>query len=283
VSSVDTTTPSFVQSAELPWVPTGTGKAFRPLRFWNGGWSELMRLEPGADVARHRHTGAVDAFVIRGTRLLASGERLGPGSYQHEPAGTIDAWGATGTQPCVVYLRIEGDIEYLDPDGTVTEMVNSATQAAEYRKWCDANDAAPQALLEAKAEPRGLATDSLAKEGSLMNPDTYAKQPEDVTRLVVERLNAGDAEGAAAFYEPNAVLAYPADQLTSGHDSIRALYQKLADAGVKFGLEAPLPTVRFENLALTSTRSADNTGVRVQVLRQQPDGSWLRVIDRPEA
>jgi hypothetical protein len=40
--------------------------------------------------------------------------------------------------------------------------------------------------------------------------------------------------------------------------------------------------VRFENLALTSTRSADNTGVRVQVLRQQSDGSWPRIIDRPE-
>jgi hypothetical protein len=35
-------------------------------------------------------------------------------------------------------------------------------------------------------------------------------------------------------------------------------------------------------LALTSTRSADNAGVRVQVLRRQPDGSWLRIIDRPE-
>jgi hypothetical protein len=56
----------------------------------------------------------------------------------------------------------------------------------------------------------------------------------------------------------------------------------LVDAGVPFGLKAPLPTVRFENLALTSTRSADNTGVRVRVLRQQPDGSWLRIIDRPE-
>jgi hypothetical protein len=51
---------------------------------------------------------------------------------------------------------------------------------------------------------------------------------------------------------------------------------------LKFGLEAPLPTVRFEDLPLTSTRSADNTGVRVQVLRRQPDGSWLRIIDRPE-
>jgi ketosteroid isomerase-like protein len=115
-----------------------------------------------------------------------------------------------------------------------------------------------------------------------MSDDMHATEPEDVTRLVTERLNAGDAAGVAALYEPQAVLAYPVDQPTSGREAIRAIYQQMVDAGVKFGLEAPLPTVRFENLALTSTRSADNAGVRVQVLRRQPDGSWLRIIDRPE-
>ncbi|MBO0837177.1 MAG: nuclear transport factor 2 family protein [Actinobacteria bacterium] len=78
------------------------------------------------------------------------------------------------------------------------------------------------------------------------------------------------------------MLAYPADKPTTGRQAIQAVYQKMVDAGAKFGLEAPLPTVRFEDLALTSTRSADNVGVRVQVLRRQPDGSWLRVMDRPE-
>ena len=33
-----------------------------------------------------------------------------------------------------------------------------------------------------------------------------AAQPEDITRLFVERANAGDAEGLAALYEPDAVL-----------------------------------------------------------------------------
>jgi uncharacterized protein (TIGR02246 family) len=107
-------------------------------------------------------------------------------------------------------------------------------------------------------------------------------QPEDVTRLVAERLNAGDAAGVAALYEPDAVLAYPADRPLTGREAIQAIYQQMVDAGVKFAIETPLPTVRFEDLALTSTRSADNTGVRVQVLRRQPDGSWLRIIDRPE-
>jgi len=111
---------------------------------------------------------------------------------------------------------------------------------------------------------------------------THASEPEDVTRLVTERLNAGDAGGVAALYEPEAVLAYPVDQPTVGRAAVQAVYQRMVDAGVKFDSEPPLPTVRFEDLAFTSTRSADKTGVRVQVLRRQPDGSWLRVIDRPE-
>jgi ketosteroid isomerase-like protein len=115
-----------------------------------------------------------------------------------------------------------------------------------------------------------------------MTGEEKAMEPEDVTRLIVERLNAGDAAGVAVLYEPAAVLAYPADQPTTGRPDIQAIYQKMIDAEVTFGTEAPLPTVRFENLALTSTRSTDGVGVRVQVLRRQPDGSWLRVIDRPE-
>jgi len=115
-----------------------------------------------------------------------------------------------------------------------------------------------------------------------MSGEAQAMQPEDVTRLVVERLNAGDAAGVAALYELRAVLAYPADRPVTGRDAIQAIYQQMIHAGMKFAIETPLPTVRFENLALTSTRSADNTGVRVQVLRRQPDGSWLRIIDRPE-
>jgi ketosteroid isomerase-like protein len=115
-----------------------------------------------------------------------------------------------------------------------------------------------------------------------MSSEARATEPEDVTRLVAERLNAGDAAGVASLYEMQAVLAYPADRPVTGREAIQAIYQQMADAGTKFAIETPLPTVRFEDLALTSTRSADNTGVRVQVLRRQPDGSWLRIIDRPE-
>ena len=51
----------------------------------------------------------------------------------------------------------------------------------------------------------------------------------------------------------------------------------------QFTLEPPLPALVFEDLALTATRAADNTGTRAQVVRRQRDGTWLRIIDRPES
>jgi ketosteroid isomerase-like protein len=110
-----------------------------------------------------------------------------------------------------------------------------------------------------------------------------AKQPEDLTRLFVERANADDADGMAALYAPDAVLAYPPGAVTVGREAIRAvLEQMLEHAPRPFPVEDPLPTVRYGDLGLTSTRSADDTGGRVQVVRREPDGTWLRIIDRPE-
>src|SRR5690348_9851901 len=114
----------------MPWIPTGPGKSFRPLRFAADGWSELMRLEPGSAVAVHRHTGDVHAFNLAGTReIFGTGERVGPGNYVYEPAGTLDGWGAVGDEPCVVYIKVAGTIEYLGDDGQVIGSVNAKPSA----------------------------------------------------------------------------------------------------------------------------------------------------------
>jgi ketosteroid isomerase-like protein len=116
-----------------------------------------------------------------------------------------------------------------------------------------------------------------------MNSSERAMKPEDLTRLFVERANAGDIDGLVALYEPDAVIAFPPGQFTTGHAAIRGLYEQMLVNRPHFELEDPLPTIQSGDLALTSTPSKDNTGVRVQVARRQTDGSWLRVIDRPEA
>ncbi|MFF9839505.1 YybH family protein [Streptomyces sp. NPDC013740] len=109
-----------------------------------------------------------------------------------------------------------------------------------------------------------------------------AMRPEDITRLFVERSNAGDAAGVAALYEENAVIAYPPGRQTVGREAIRELWAQVLANRPRFEQEPPLPTLISDDLALTSTPPKDGSGARAQVVRRQADGSWLRVLDQPE-
>jgi uncharacterized protein (TIGR02246 family) len=115
-----------------------------------------------------------------------------------------------------------------------------------------------------------------------MQDHEKAWQPEDLTRLFVQRAGAGDAEGIAALYEPEAVMAYPPGSQTAGREAIRALWEKILPNAPRFEPESPLPTLVSGDIALTSTVARDGAGGRAQVARRQPDGSWLRVLDQPE-
>jgi ketosteroid isomerase-like protein len=122
----------------------------------------------------------------------------------------------------------------------------------------------------------------MEREATEMTERERAVQPEDLARLFVQRANGRDAEGLAELYEPGAVLGFPPGHETVGRAAIRAVLEQMLAAAVEFTPEEPLPTLRFGDLALTSTRPADGTGGRVQVARRQADGTWLRIIDRPE-
>ena len=109
-----------------------------------------------------------------------------------------------------------------------------------------------------------------------------ALKPEDLTRLFVERANAKDAAGIAELYEEDAVMAYPPGQQTVGRDAIRALWAELLPKMGRFEPEPPLPTLISGDIALTATPPKDGAGARAQVVRRQPDGTWLRLLDQPE-
>lgn len=115
-----------------------------------------------------------------------------------------------------------------------------------------------------------------------MTQNEKAMVPEDLTRLFVERSNAGDAAGVAALYDEDAVMAYPPGGRTVGRAAIQALWETVLAHAPRFEPEPPLPTLISGDLALTATPPKDGTGARAQVARRQPDGSWLRVLDQPE-
>jgi ketosteroid isomerase-like protein len=109
-----------------------------------------------------------------------------------------------------------------------------------------------------------------------------ARTPEEITRLFVDRANAGDADGVADLYEVDAVMAFPPGQLTVGRAAIRDFVASGFGRAPKFEYEESLPTLVVGDIALTATPSRDGKGTRVQVVRRQADGTWKRLIDRPE-
>lgn len=114
-----------------------------------------------------------------------------------------------------------------------------------------------------------------------MRADTErAAHPEDLSRLVLERLNAGDLDGLVALYEPDAVLALPEGRTAAGAAEIRTAFAQLLAGSTTFEPGTQLPTLRTGALALTSTQLADGA-ITVEVARQQPDGTWLWVLDQP--
>jgi ketosteroid isomerase-like protein len=104
--------------------------------------------------------------------------------------------------------------------------------------------------------------------------------PEDLSRLIVDRLNAGDVDGLVALYESEAVLALPHGQIATGSGEIGKAYQRLVADRSKFEPGTQRPTLRSGDLALTSSRLANGV-VTVEVARRQADGTWLWMINQP--
>ena len=106
-----------------------------------------------------------------------------------------------------------------------------------------------------------------------------ARDPQDLEQLLVSRQRAGDVDGMAALYEPQAALDCGDGRFTRGRDAIRAFYADLVATGRKFDFGDQRPAIISGDLALTSTCSPDGS-VTAEIARRQGDGTWLWVIDQ---
>lgn len=109
-----------------------------------------------------------------------------------------------------------------------------------------------------------------------------ATEPEDLPRLFVQFVQAGDYDGLATLYEPDAVLATGPGEVTRGGEAIaKAFAQLFSEHPLETSGSDPRPVLRCGDFALTSTRLPDGRAT-AEVAHRQPDGSWRWVIDQPD-
>ena len=109
--------------------------------------------------------------------------------------------------------------------------------------------------------------------------------PQEIHFLFERAFNAGDVEAILALYEPSAVLVTGGKSVT-GRDGIRDAYKVFLSSGARIKLDTRTIVESGEGLAVLhgawSLGSPSATqGLSTEVVRRQPDGSWMFVIDNP--
>jgi uncharacterized protein (TIGR02246 family) len=115
--------------------------------------------------------------------------------------------------------------------------------------------------------------------------------PEEVLHSIAECINSGNLDSLMMFYESDACFASQPGQFIKGREGIRQSIQGFVNMRGK--LESKIKRVfQTSNLALViSEWSFNGTGpggnpsnlasTAIDVLRQQPDGTWRVIIDNP--
>jgi uncharacterized protein (TIGR02246 family) len=120
---------------------------------------------------------------------------------------------------------------------------------------------------------------------------TDLSTPEALMRCFTDQLNAGDLDGLVALYEPSAVFEPQRGVVVRGHAAIRHALDELLAIGPTIAAQT-VEVLVAEDIALVVNEWAmtgtapDGTEVRqggrsADVVRRQPDGRWLVVVDKP--
>ena len=112
-----------------------------------------------------------------------------------------------------------------------------------------------------------------------------ASTPQEIHFLFERAFNIGDVEAILALYEPGAVLVAGGKPVT-GHDSIRDAFNVFLSSGARMKLDTRAVIETGEGLAVLHGAwslgpPSATQGLSTEVVRRQPDGSWMFVIDNP--
>ena len=112
-----------------------------------------------------------------------------------------------------------------------------------------------------------------------------ASTPLEIHSLFERAFNSGDIEAIVALYEPSAVLVAGGKPVT-GHDGIRDAINISLSSGACMKLDTQAVIESGGGLAVLHGAwslgpPSATEGLSTEVVRRQPDGSWMFVIDNP--
>jgi len=118
-----------------------------------------------------------------------------------------------------------------------------------------------------------------------------AYSPAEIHTLFRSAFNLGDVEALIALYEPHAILMLDGNRVT-GRENIRKALQTVLQRHGQMTLETRSVVQSEQGLALIHGGwevaypggvgpGLVNRGLSTEVVRKQPDGTWLFVIDNP--
>lgn len=119
-----------------------------------------------------------------------------------------------------------------------------------------------------------------------------ATSPVHLMTLFAERAGAGDVEGLLALYEVDAVFEPELGTVLRGVDQIRPALAEFAASRPTVEYDGETGCVIVGDVALVSNNwtatahlpgggTLRQAGLSADVLRRQPDGSWLILVDQP--
>lgn len=121
-----------------------------------------------------------------------------------------------------------------------------------------------------------------------------AKAPEDISRLISEAISSGDIDAAISLYEPDATFVMPngfGEGSVTGLDDVREALAGFISMSPELKVNAEQTYLSGDTAMVSGNwtlkardpdgNDIDASGRFVDVVRRQPDGSWLFVIDNP--
>ena len=127
---------------ERLWIPQADGVAYRPILFHvsAGYFVNLLRVRRSGVLRRHRHTGSVHAFNLRGRwHYLEHDWWAEQGAYVYEPPGGTHTLEVPGdVEEMVTLFHVTGSYVYLEPDGTLLAIEDVYTKLGRAREHYDA-------------------------------------------------------------------------------------------------------------------------------------------------